>query len=252
MQRVRKYGATLGETSLTAPDSAAATNSARIGNQSDSSWAGWAISSFTNKMSTARGEMQPAINGAKATTQSTLRPSSVPPRQTSPTITASSDKPAPNAAASSSTADLPSQTLSFDELALEENDVLDAWGTMDDDGDSFFDASSTKKAPQPRQAAAFDDAGEPDFAGWLAAQSQAKAKKSLPKGLSKPAQGSHTTTRPIASSRTVTTGSIGLTAGPTKLSSTPSKPGVIKPVKKIDLKPKEPEATDDDWGAAWD
>src|SRR5271155_3966160 len=57
LARVRKYASTLAETALPPQQATNGTNTmaARIGNQSDTSWAGWAISSFTNKMATARG-----------------------------------------------------------------------------------------------------------------------------------------------------------------------------------------------------
>ncbi len=77
-QRVRKHAATLPETALrpsAAPDESASTGrplagSAQNGSSSKSSWgAGWVISSFTNKISAARGEMQAGVNtGTAATT----------------------------------------------------------------------------------------------------------------------------------------------------------------------------------------
>jgi SCY1-like protein 1 len=112
--------------------------------------------------------------------------------------------------------------------------------------ESFFDTSS--EAPKPVLSAAnpFDDNGEPDFAGWLAAQSQKKpGAKPSPKGLTKPANG-----RPAASTRIQSTGGVG-GAGVKKAAATAVgvKP---KPVvaKKIDTKPKN-EGDDDGWGDGW-
>lgn len=107
--------------------------------------------------------------------------------------------------------------------------------------DSFFDAPSEARKPQAA-AKPFDDDGEPDFAGWLAAQSGKKpSAKPLPKGLGKPANG-----RPAAASRVATTGSIGSGAKKTLPAAKP------KPVaaKKIDTAPKE-TGEEDGWGDGW-
>ena len=129
------------------------------------------------------------------------------------------------------------------------DDAMDAWGEFDDDGDNFFDASATKAANPSPAAAAFDDGGEPDFAGWLAAQSKSKAgPRALPKGLGKTTNGTSLAARPT------TTRSIS--SGPPAGTSKKVVPVVVKkpapaPVKKVDLKPKDSEPTEDDWGA-WD
>lgn len=115
---------------------------------------------------------------------------------------------------------------------------MDAWGDMEEE--SFFDAPSeaTPKTSTLSAANPFQDDGEPDFAGWLAAQAQKKpgAGKPLPKGLAKPA------------GRVATTDSVS-GVGAKKAAVTAVKP---KPVvaKKIDTAPK---ATDDDdgWGDGW-
>lgn len=123
---------------------------------------------------------------------------------------------------------------------------------MDDEEDSFFDApSSRRRTPSPVAHVAFDDGGEPDFAGWLAAQSKSKSKKLLPKGLSKPSASQDSTSRPMVGSRTTTTGSVGSGIGAAKLASTTMKPKVVAP-KKVDTKPREVEIEDDGWGDAWD
>lgn len=122
----------------------------------------------------------------------------------------------------------------------------DAWGDMEEE--SFFDAPSEtpKQTHTPSASNPFDDNGEPDFAGWLAAQSQKKpGSKPLPKGLAKPANG-----RPAASTRIQSTGGVGGT-GAKKAAATAAsvKP---KPVvaKTIDTKPKD-TGDDEGWGDGW-
>jgi SCY1-like protein 1 len=128
-------------------------------------------------------------------------------------------------------------------------DDMDAWGPLQDD--SFFDAPSeapTKVAPSVASSAAnpFGDDGEPDFAGWLAAQAGKKpGSKPLPKGLAKSTSNAN---RPASIGRAATTGSVSGIAAK-KAAGTVLKP---KPVtaKKIDT---TPTATDDDdgWGEGW-
>ncbi|KAI1452822.1 ARM repeat-containing protein [Annulohypoxylon moriforme] len=211
-----------------------------------SSWAGWAISSFTNKLSAASGEMQTAALEAmnnhannNSTSQSKLSIS----RTTSPESGA-------RIPSTSSASTLQRQALKSPSPAAETyfkdptplDDGGDAWGEMgdmDDDGNAFFDAPSEKQVSKKEPAATtqpFDDGAEPDFAGWLAAQSQKKGalggkSKPLPKGLAK-ANGK------------------GAVAGATK-KALPSRT-VSKTVvpKKIDTKPKETD-DDDGWGDGW-
>lgn len=113
--------------------------------------------------------------------------------------------------------------------------------------DSFFDASSEAPKPNSKPAVAstnpFEENEEPDFAGWLAAQTGKKpGGKALPKGLAKPAAG-----RPAAS-RIASTGTVG-GSGAKKAGSTAAKP---KPVvaKKIDTAPKNAD-DDEGWGDGW-
>lgn len=264
LQRVRKYVATMPDTALP-PEPVSGTagpvDTARIGNQSDSGWAGWAISSFTNKMTAARGEMAPStVTNGSSLLQSQSLPAS---GRTTPTISVVHEKRSPNASrpnASQTASTSVSQPLEPEDVF--EDDTLDAWGTVDDDEDNFFDASSAtpkraKPAPTPA-AAAFDDGGEPDFAGWLAAQSKSKAQKPLPKGLAK-TPGTSTSTlnvRPTGPARSASAGptsSANAVKRPTvHASRTTSNATVKKDVKKEVPKPKEPEVNDDDWGDAWD
>ena len=253
LQRVRKYGSNMAESALPS-ESAVAANpaSTRMGNQNDTSWAGWAISSFTNKLTTARGEIQPSTNGVKTPSLIDSRPNSTPPTDRRPTpLQANLPIRQPPSA---STMDIANTASTFAEQDPEVDDVMDAWGEMDEEDDSFFDAPSTAKKPaisltQPKPSVPFEDNGEPDFAGWLAAQSQSKAKKPLPKGLAKP---SVTTgpSRPTVGGRTTTTGSVGGGGGAKKLASTTTKPTPSAVAKKIDTKPKEQDESND-WDA-WD
>jgi SCY1-like protein 1 len=256
LQRVRKFSTTLPDTVLPPPGSTevATAGATRIGTQNDTSWAGWAISSFTNKMTAAKGDMQSGTNGAP-TKPAEPRSTSMPPQR------ALASTAAGNATNEKSTLDRPS-TPSFDRTSsdqyfggpsFDDEEVDDAWGNMDED--SFFDApteNSTSRTPRsPSKPVTFDDGGEPDFAGWLNAQAQAKSKKPLPKGLGKVKEA--IPSRPSAGPRSTTTGSVGSGIGAKKLASTTVKP---KPgasaAKKIDTKPKEETNEDDGWGDAWD
>lgn len=129
-------------------------------------------------------------------------------------------------------------------------DDFDAWDDMEE---NYFDASDdvvskpTSKLSETENP--FDDGGEPDFAGWLAAQAQKKsgAGKSLPKGLSKPSSNTGSSGRPSATLRSASTGTATLKKIGASVAKPPAK---AVPVKKIDTAPK---ATDDDdgWGEGW-
>lgn len=256
LQRIQKHGSTMAESALPPPNgvNSAKDAPARIGNSNDTSWAGWAISSFTNKAAAAQGEIQPTANGNQPEAAgNALRPSSVPlPSRPSP-----------------STSKIPTETLQPDTLSstsgrpsseqpsitaeAEADDVLEAWGTMDDDDDTFFDATANagskdsnggfNTAPAtttPSPAIPFDDGGEPDFAGWLEAQSKAKMKpkKPLPKGLGKSSPTPRDAPRAKSNLRSTTTGSLA-----TSKAKTPA------PAKTIDTKPKDESLDDDGWDA---
>ncbi|KAI2790218.1 hypothetical protein POX_d05724 [Penicillium oxalicum] len=241
VQRVRKAASTMAETvipPLTQSTNEPTKSDARIGNSTDKSWAGWAISSFTNKLAAADGQIATAAAPTKAV-EEIPRPASVPHpvnlsqssqaepinrslhKVTHPLARSQSDRPAPVAQEQDDWHD-----------ADEGEDVFDAWGAINEDDEQAMDpfpeavaspkpslSDSTSKA----SAVPYDDGGEPDFAGWLAAKSQAKTKKPLPKGLSKPL----TTGKPAA------------------------KPKPVASLKKIDTKPKD-EDIEDGWGDAWD
>jgi SCY1-like protein 1 len=243
LQRIRKFGNTMADTALPASVPAGASKTeARIGTSNDKSWAGWAISSFTNKITTANGEIQPTENGSKPAETAAARSASVPPVISSPSASLEPPKQSLRPAAQPlgrSLSDRPVPVVQEEEPE-ETDDVFDAWGAMDDDEkdeDTFTAAVSTPKPTSPEPTATikpaavpYDDGGEPDFAGWLAAKSKAKAKPLPPKGLSKASS-----TNPVARTTTAST----------------TKPRVVAPAKKIDTTPKD-DGMDDDWGDAWD
>jgi SCY1-like protein 1 len=257
LQRVRKYASTMADTALPMSDGVSATGApaARMGNQNDTSWAGWAISSFTNKVATVRGTMESATNGHGRSVQNGSAPASLPASgRATPTMQVQQvARNQPPAVTPSLQAE---EVANFTGPDDKIDDGFDTWGTMDDEDDTFFDATTSRKmTPSPGPATAFDDGGEPDFAGWLAAQSQAKAKRPLPKGLAKSATGGSASlnVRPAPANRTISTGGTSSGVGASKLTSTTAKPKVTAPVlKKAEAKATAPEVTEDDWGDAWD
>lgn len=274
LHRVRKYGTSLPESAL--PPTTMNGNLPHMGisqkgaSQSENSWSGWAISSFTNKLAAATGEIQ-----AKTSTQP--RAQSTDGRPSISPLTGNSSRPAhtepsllPNVmrrTANATTPDLPSTSTDqlFTDAQDEDEDLDDAWGDIAED--SFFDAPSESKAepaistapkptPTPMPIAPFDDGGEPDFEGWLKAQMQSKtkSKQALPKGLVKSAT---TQNKPAAPVRINSTGGNSgvLGAGAKKLpitTTTAAKPKVTTSSTLISTKANNHGATDDDWGDAWD
>ncbi|KAK1828381.1 armadillo-type protein [Podospora conica] len=264
LQKIRKAAAAMADTAL--PPESATSGGPRMSTpqpaessaSAASAWAGWAISSFTNKLSAAAGEIESTTpNGASAAPA----PASKPPRPTPSSHTASSlhrqalKSPTPSSAPLSRTSS--SGGMGGGESFFADPDVGDdggdAWGDMDDsnaadlfggggaDDDSFSKPGAGGTAGSSRtvsgtggggSATPFDDGAEPDFAGWLAAQAQKKSAigggKALPKGLGKAAA-----TKP---------------AGPAKKTLPISKKPA--PAKKIDMKPKE-SGDDDGWGDGW-
>ncbi|KAL4913541.1 armadillo-type protein [Aspergillus aurantiobrunneus] len=241
LQRVRKFGSTMADTVIpttASPDDHK--DATRIGTSNDKSWAGWAISSFTNKIATADGDIQPTA-GATKPTEETIRSASVP-RPTKPSSPAPPSQPKETLRP---TVQSLGRSMSAQPAPVHQeepepaDDVYDAWGAMDDDEDGWGNdedpfntpSATISTAPTSKPKASpvpYDDGGEPDFAGWLAAQS--KVKKPLPKGLS--SSRTTSTTRTTNSSSTV-------------------KSKAAAPAKKIDTKPKD-EDDDDGWGDAWD
>ena len=156
--------------------------------------------------------------------------------------------------------------------ADEEEDFGDAWAEMGDE--AFFDAptnDATASTSPIRSGTkgggsnpvAYDDGGEPDFAGWLNAQAQAKSKATnpLPRGLAKKTESLNGGTRPSLAPRSATTGKVGLASagkpsagmgrGATTMTTTTTT--TRKVAKPLDTRPKD-EGLDDDgdgWGDGW-
>ena len=216
---------------------------------SGAGWAGWAISSFTNKLASTSGQMQTKspTNGAPD-----QRSSSVPPPTTSskPPVPLAS-KPGMTLQSTRSAATIP-QVTSPDPVAAfedEAEDFNDDWGGFADEDDTAQneedDPWGTPSVAKPTSTSAYDDKGEPDFAGWLAAQSNAKKtiKNPLPKGLTKPTTSTSTakSSRPVIGGRASTTGSATTTK---KVITAPK-----KEVKKV--VPQANEDEEEGWGDAW-
>ncbi|KAJ6089462.1 hypothetical protein N7467_004678 [Penicillium canescens] len=244
VQRVRKHANTMTDTVIPPTAPTEAKPDVRVATPNESSWAGWAISSFTNKVAAANGEIEPTANGSKPSDPETARSASVPrPAKSSPSTQLDLPKQVLRPTAqplNRSMSDRPAPPVHSPEPEEDGDDVFDAWGAMDDDEgdeDPFTAAVSSPKptSPAPSSTAApkvpYDDGGEPDFAGWLAAKNQTKGKNPLPKGLTKAASTNTVATRSSAASTT--------------------KPRTVVAPKKIDTKPKN-EEIDDDWGDAWD
>jgi SCY1-like protein 1 len=211
--------------------------------QGGASWAGWAISSFTNKLATASGQMETPSNGESRVTSPEPRPSSVPP-------TAGSTRPTPPVVArglqpqlAATKAQSSNPFASSNASQADDDDFDTGWG---DDGAAWAndaDAADPFAAPVSQSATtdttSFDDKGEPDFAGWIAAQSKQKAKNPLPKGLAKTS---------AAGSRP----GLGVKANST--GNPVARKVVAKPkiVPKVTPKPEPKEDEEDDaWGEAW-
>ncbi|TXC01441.1 hypothetical protein FocTR4_00008427 [Fusarium oxysporum f. sp. cubense] len=230
LQKIKKAASAMPESVLPPPQtndgSAPRMSTPQPNENTAGGWAGWAISSFTNKISAAAGEIHAESDSRAASPGPTPSPNSEPKKPA--TSTASSlhrqavkSPPATLSRNSSHTASVVAESFL---PADDGDDAGDSWGDMNDDFDSFDSPGQSSKQPATTTASAatFDD-GEPDFAGWLAAQSQKKPTKALPKGLSK----SSAAKKPAAKSAT-------------------------KPIaaKKIDMKPKETD-DDDGWGDGW-
>jgi SCY1-like protein 1 len=221
--------------------------------QSDTSWAGWAISSFTNKLAAASGDIQPTPNSAGNKPKGN-RPSTI-----NPTIDAvgstSSTTPVSTLHRQSAAPPQPGNTRDSQEDHTTSNDDFTTWGDMEEE--IFFDAPAEKhpaSSPTPTNVvsakANFDDGGEPDFAGWLNAQAQAKAKTHLPKGLSRSSAAS--TVLPGAGSRSTVSSNTSNTASTKKIVAKP-KPTPTTTKKPVDTKPNDQSWTDDDgWGDGWE
>ncbi|KAF5019145.1 hypothetical protein F66182_8850 [Fusarium sp. NRRL 66182] len=232
LQKIKKAASAMPDSVLPPPqatDGSAPRMSTPQPENTGGGWAGWAISSFTNKLSAAAGEIHAESDSRTASPGPA--PSPGPEAKKPVTSTASSlhrqavkSPPATLSRNSSHTASVVADSFL---PAGNDDDVGDSWGDMNDDFDSFdtpTEQSSKQPAATTSSSATPFDEGEPDFAGWLAAQSHKKsaAQKPLPKGLAK----SSAAKKPLA------------------------KPAAKPVAKKIDMKPKEVD-DDDGWGDGW-
>lgn len=229
------------------------------------SWTGWAISSFTNKISQAAGEIQPTSSNGPTpvpTAPAAVRPPPVTTASASALHRQAMKSPTPAASSrpSTSSGNFGGESFFTDAEPADNgwgddaadnwgDDAANAWGDMEDINDDADDTSAppstdssafvtNKKELATRNlnssgsgsAKPFGDDDEPDFAGWLASQQKSKTStKPLPKGLSK------------------TNGKSTTTAAAKKPAAKPATKAI--PAKKIDLKPKETDG--DGWGDAW-
>ena len=159
--------------------------------QPSNQWMGWAISSFTNKLGSASGNIEPNSDGTLPTPAE--RSSSTPPANAAPARPQNHTIPSapvvPRASSNLRTASTPAPDV-------EDEDFGDGWGDMDDNDTSVADAWGAEPESTPaastqsaKAATPYDDGGEPDFEGWLNAQAASKVKnnKALLKGLTKKA-----------------------------------------------------------------
>jgi SCY1-like protein 1 len=248
LRQIRKAAALMADTALPpdAPSRSVSTTPRMSTPQASeaASWAGWAISSFTNKLSTAAGDIEPSSPSAPSSALE--KPATLPIRATASASalhrqTITSPPPPLSTRTSTSSASAAADYFAESPAADVGEDDFEAWGDMDGDEATFADAvaEQPKSMKQATSAAnPFGDAEEPDFAGWLAAQAGKKTGgKPLPKGL-----GKASVARPAQVGRATTGG-----AGTRKVSA-----AVVKPVVKkvIDTKPKDVE-DDDGWGDGW-
>jgi SCY1-like protein 1 len=257
LQRIRKFASTLADTVLPPPNAVeSSTATPRMGTPQPSeaaSWTGWAISSFTNKVSTAVGEITAERNAASNPARPSSAPLTTESRKAPGTASASAlHRQAvispPATSARTSTSSNANDYFHDADAGPVEIDIDDGWGNMEED--SFFDApADASKAKAMGGANPFEDNGEPDFAGWLAAQAGRKVGgKPLPKGLAKAANGSGSA-RPVTT-RSASTGGGVAGAGVKKAAATMAPKSKPAAAKKIDTAPKE-MGEDDGWGDGW-
>lgn len=274
LQRIRKHQQIMPDTVQPPPGQANTSSGASVtAGQTDSAgWAGWAISSFTNKITAASGQMSASANGSAPASEA--RSQSVPPTPSAfpkpatsslrpsnlqhsisnthvakPTILSPSTVPSSNVSASDIAEEFDTGwgDSAWDEPGNDNAEEADAWGA--DDADPFAAPASTNKSNT-----VVEDKGEPDFAAWLSAKESQKkstltANRTLPKGLTK-------ATPAITSSKTLAAGRPGVGAkshstGHTTTSSASKKPATVAAPRKPAV-PAKQEEEDEGWGDAWE
>lgn len=238
LQKVRKAAAAMPDTVLPPPQPADATvvqaNPAQPSASPGASWAGWAISSFTNKLTAVAGDMQTEEEPTPAAISPLPKPEMKRPSTSSASALHRQAVASPPPVTSGPSTPSVASAIAGQFLPDDDDDAGDAWGDLPDDDtfDTPFTAANTSASASASVSATPFGEDEPDFAGWLAAQAKKGPSKPLPKGLSKPS----TAKKPAA-----------------KAAAKPAAKPATKPVaKKIDLTPKETEEEDDDgWGDGW-
>ncbi|KAM0519653.1 hypothetical protein ACHAPE_003834 [Trichoderma viride] len=237
LQKVRKAAAAMPDTVLPPPQPADATvvqaNPSQPIASPGASWAGWAISSFTNKLTAVAGDMQTEEVPTPAAVSPSPKPEMKRPSTSSASALHRQAVASPPPVTSGPSTPSVASAIAGQFLPDDDDDAGDAWGDLpDDDGfDTPFTAANKSASASASVSATPFDEDEPDFAGWLAAQAKKGPSKPLPKGLSKTSAAK----KPAA-----------------KAATKPAAKPAAKPVaKKIDLTPKEAEEDDDGWGDGW-
>ncbi|KAM3420891.1 hypothetical protein BST61_g4126 [Cercospora zeina] len=234
LDRIRKHQSTMPDTVLPPPEAASAgatrMSTPQPGQQAGSGWAGWAISSFTNKLGAATGEIQPNGTGAKPTAAEITSPAGSTARPAYHTTTSSPEVPKVSSGLRTSSVPPPA----------EEDFDASGWGDMDDT--TAAEEDPWAEPPVSKSSMSYDDGGEPDFEGWLNAQAQGKkaSKNPLPKGLTK---------KSVLAPKPTTTSSSSKTSSPA--SSRPHTANA-RPLAASKAKPKPVQEENDDWGDAWE
>lgn len=253
LQRIKTLTANYPDTVLPPPSNSSETAAAprmATAQADDSSWAGWAISSFTKKLNTASGEIE-RVPTPNAGSSSDVRPTSVPIISASRPSTLAQSRAASASAFDRQTVTSAPKSSFINDDDNEDNDP-DAWGDLEED--NFFDAPVEPAKPKtlvPITTAGkttwdYDDT-EPDISAMFS-----KSKSPLPKGLAKKTP----TTAPrigVGSAFSNGRGNITAARQPAKTA------GAFKPI--VGTKAKKTETKkvsdpwdngDDDWGDAWD
>ncbi|PUU79747.1 armadillo-type protein [Tuber borchii] len=256
LQRIKTLTANYPDTAIPNPtvaDSGTAAPRMGTAQTDESSWAGWAISSFTKKLSATSGEIERAASPSGLGNE---------PRPTSAPTVAAQTRPSLSVGARTASASTlhrkalspatPARSSFLGDEDNENNDP-DAWGDLDEE--KFFDAedSSGSTKPKPTDTKSFDEWGEPDIASMAN-----KSKSPLPKGLTKKATAPVTTAPRIGVGRAFSNakGNVAAARKPpgkttgmkpiaarTKLAPAP----VIKAEVKADAWDDDPGGWDDGW-----
>ncbi|KAK8102554.1 inactive serine/threonine-protein kinase scy1 [Apiospora sp. TS-2023a] len=258
MQRVRKAASAMPDTVIpaqTTTEDAAGPRMSTPQPSEASSWTGWAISSFTNKISSVGGEIQTdSSNNGTANPASHSAPTPPGSARMTPTMSSASalhrqavKSPPPTAMSRTSSATAADTYFKDPEPDFEDEGADDAWGDMgdmdeNDDGtaDTFFDAKPAASASKPT----IKKAAEP--APLTTALSPTLLAGS-------PRRPPRRAARPVASRSPRGLAKGGSAATSRKSSATSVVKPKPKPVvaKKIDTTPKETNDDDDGWGDGW-